>query len=1389
MKRTINFKAVLILTAGFALFGIGVHLLHGFQVSRHSRGLIEQANQAERDGQLDDAARYLVEYLGLTPNDAEAQCRYALMMKKLAKTPNQKLRAYYGLENVLRRYSDRDDVRRAAAELGLIFGRFEDAKRSLEPMYQSSPRDAELVFMLGRCEAGLSQSDKATRWFVMAADLVPEQIKMSVDAATFLRSKRVDRPSIADEVMNNMANRGRPVVAAREAAARYFAQHNELNRALIHAEAGLAAANPPPADLLILAAEIQQGLGRRDEVRKVLDRGQLSFPRDARFAQRLAQLDLSEGHRDQAKARMESVAPAVVERPEEIFNAANTLIELGEADRARELIIKLEANRATVPAHVLRGRLAMKQSEWNKARGEFEKARAVSAAPALAKYLYLWLGQCYERLGCTDQALGAYRQAVANDRTWESARLSLAEILAATGQLDRAIEEYRSLVADVPAHRLALARLLLAKNERLPERQRDYSEVEQLIKSQDVADKNKLEVNLLLAELARAKGKPDEARSLLQAECQREPKRMEPRLALFTLEAQTGSADSTLKLIAETETQVGPKVEWDLARIRVAMSAAPLDRSPMLRALEPRIERYPAADAARLQNSLADAYAMAGDAASAERLWRAVAARAPEHLHSRFCLFEAAIRNGNNAETDKWFEELRRIEGTTGPIVDYCDAARMVARAVRGDAAALNAARAPLARSAEFAPSWSRVLTLQGQVLDMDGKPEKALEKYQEAIERGDARLGIVRRVLQLLYQQRRFADANVLVKKISSAALPQSDLGRMAAQLWMVSPGDDGGDPKAVRQKAMELAQQSVKPNSTDHREYLWLGMMSMLADQPAAAEKAIRHARQLEPNATEVWVALVTFLARTDPKKAEAELAFAKTSVAPENLPAVMATSLEALGRLKEADVQYKEALKTKAGDPVFLRSAANFFVLSGQNDLAVPLLRKLVDPATKAPESIVPWARRTLAMTIASGGDYRQYRDALALIEANGTSALVDRIAKTTILAMQPANRRDAIRAFEESSAQVDSIHPDVRFLAAQLYEADGQWDKARSHFRNLLAEHDKNAAYQARYIRGLLRHDGADEAAKVVDKLAAIRPDAIETAELKARVLKAQNRPVNEAAEPIRAYAQSSGARLDLAAAMLEDLGITAEAEAMTRRLAESSPRPEAVLVLAGYYSRNNRMADAMNLLEKAWSTCPPEAAAASSVAALRTGGGDAAQYQKVEGWITSAIAKNPNSEVLLVVLAMMYEANDRPNDAVSKYQQVLRNNPRSIVALNNLACLYANRENRTAEALTLINQAMDLTGPDTELLDSRAMINLKAGQAESAMRDIQQAISQSPSPSPRHLFRLGQAQFANKNRVGAAEAITKAKKLGLQAKDLPAHEKSEYQKLCLELKLD
>src|SRR5262249_40373807 len=124
----IHLKAVLILVVSVAALVASVHFLHAYQMRRNARLVFEQAKEAEQTGQTEEEEEYLQWYLRLEPADAGARGRLGLLLRRTAQTPADRTKAFYVLEDALRRDPQREDLRREALKLALELRLFTSAR-------------------------------------------------------------------------------------------------------------------------------------------------------------------------------------------------------------------------------------------------------------------------------------------------------------------------------------------------------------------------------------------------------------------------------------------------------------------------------------------------------------------------------------------------------------------------------------------------------------------------------------------------------------------------------------------------------------------------------------------------------------------------------------------------------------------------------------------------------------------------------------------------------------------------------------------------------------------------------------------------------------------------------------------------------------------------------------------------------------------------------------------------------------------------------------------------------------------------------------------------------------------------------------------------------------
>ena len=126
----------------------------------------------------------------------------------------------------------------------------------------------------------------------------------------------------------------------------------------------------------------------------------------------------------------------------------------------------------------------------------------------------------------------------------------------------------------------------------------------------------------------------------------------------------------------------------------------------------------------------------------------------------------------------------------------------------------------------------------------------------------------------------------------------------------------------------------------------------------------------------------------------------------------------------------------------------------------------------------------------------------------------------------------------------------------------------------------------------------------------------------------------------------------------------------------------------------------------------------------------------AQKRQVRAWVEAAVREKPGETLLKARLADMASYAGNLAEGISGFRQVLASNPDDVGVLNNLAwALALNEEPHTEEALRLINHAIDVQGSHPSLLDTRAVILIRAGRLDEAIGDIQAATgmaTQSPT---------------------------------------------------------
>ena len=347
--------------------------------------------------------------------------------------------------------------------------------------------------------------------------------------------------------------------------------------------------------------------------------------------------------------------------------------------------------------------------------------------------------------------------------------------------------------------------------------------------------------------------------------------------------------------------------------------------------------------------------------------------------------------------------------------------------------------------------------------------------------------------------------------------------------------------------------------------------------------------------------------------------------------------------------------------------------------------------------------------------------------------------------------------------------------VTRLEASLQHAQGERETAvRTIQRGLENLHDADSPDRA--VADLLLAGKLEEALGSLETDARKHNDREAVSALQeVRELLAKGHS-EEAAENLRRQLLTSAFQFQLqvfqlkaAAKLLEGWGDLAAAEAVLRRIVETSPRPEEALPLISNLARQGRVEQALELCQKAWETCPVESVAPVCVAIIRTGKASAQEAVMAEAQLQAAVQQHPHSIELQVRLADLRDFQGRYDEAEQIYRAILKNHPHNVMALNNLAWLIAIRGNTPDVAFQHINRAIrsveKRVGPVPELLDTRAVVSLQAGKPQAALIDLNKAVNVSATPPPAHLFPFGASLPCDGKRNGSQTDVREGRSVG------------------------
>jgi tetratricopeptide (TPR) repeat protein len=1470
--RAKTIKRLAILLAVLGVIGGAGYCGWGYQIERMGKLELEKARLAEKAGKPAEAERIYRQYLGVIPTNTQVKLTYADLLLKGDTSTKRRREAYQLYSSILKSSQTwNEDAQRQLMKLKMDMGIFtstvkhlqliEGADLDLDILLKRRPEDGDLLFRRGRCyEEGGDWKNAVNNYDLAIKHLAikhnaPQRIEAYQRRATLLEAyqrratllrDRIKPPQLkeADQAIKTMVQSDPENYRAYVARGQYYLSDPDKSKHIVNRQVArdnfqkalkLAPGEPEIYVLLAMTFE-EEGKSDIDNVRQILAEGLKKAPRSTRLYALLAEMQLRAGRVDEAMKTLEDGVRKVPQPADLRFLLAELLAGQRANSKLDAQIVelrKLDVSKGCLD--YLSGLYYINNNEFAKARRYLLPLQGGSELPPGYKSrVNNRLAQCSEQLGEPERAQQYYRQALIDNPQNPAARLALIPYLGT----EEAIKEYRALLSEIPAVRLDLASLLIGRNRRMSQSQRDWNEPERLINEATKATPDSVDPILLRAEFLLAQGKATEALNELKQAHARFPKSVDLWTAQARLLEQQGRIDEALSLLEQARGQVGDQVGL---RLSLALLWAKKGGPQVLKVwhdLAQDADSFSKEDRRKLLRGLA-VISRQQDPSGAGLLWSRLAEEDPDNINIRLDLFDLALGVGSNDDIKKSIQQIRRIEGSEGLLGRYCEALDVIRQArqqtdKKKREELQTSARVLLNELLSRRRDWSRLpmafAELEEQELLQDSsltekerkaKEESAVNYYLQAISLGQRQPALVHRAVQLLFKNDRGNTAVELLKSLPAELRVAADLGRLAGEFAIEKDFN----------RAAQIARIAVADNPGNLQEWLQLVQTLLNANRRTEAEAELRKAVDLSKSDSRVWIALVEFLVFTrQPVKAEQAIRDAAANLP--QAPLALAQCCELVGGsyerwnpgeamkkwYAEAKKWYEKALAADPDNLSIKRLLTEFFLKTKQISEAKSQLDAILKQGAGARTSdIVAWANRTRALIAAEDRRPQEARKALSYFEGKTKNPEDLRIlARVLDLQKTPEHRKQAIEILE-SLTEKKPANSEDQLLLARLYEINRDWPKARAKYQELYSQTksprdlqtlDRRPVYLAAFAQSLIRHlrpgekQELTQAQELVDEIKQLQPDALTTLYLQVELDLANNRSESAAAR-IQAYAggpQPSPQVLEtlanLAEVKLGSSGLTL-AEKLYRQVAALPAVPQGKIELAKFLGRHDRSKDALDVLEPLWSNTDAidgVVTACIDVLLSNQRDPDPVQLNRSCGWFEQALKQKPGSILLSIGLANLREHQDRYQEAEELYRSVIKlgdgnrapGDSRTIsTSYNNLAWLMGLYDRKGQEALPYVNHAIKVEGPLPDFLDTRGILYLTVADIQHAIDDLEKAVADAPTPSK--YFHLTQAYLAAKNKEKATQSWKAANKTkGWEQGGLHPLEKEAYRQVLKEL---
>lgn len=1290
-------------------------------------------------------------------------------------------------------------------------------------MFQQSP--AEAVTVLHKLVGFDPEANSGEGGFDSARAIAADDVDIyRMLFGNLLKLERYDDALVVADQMVRVNPESAQAYLARSSLYSMLARAGESISANVEkADADLEKAyelEPTDGEVLLAKARQAQRNEEYDKTREFLEQGLENGTDIGIFYVALAGLESQKGNYDAALQQIETGLEQVDEnqRINLLIEKVGVLVESKNISGARQLIREIEkqTERKDPRIEFQEARILAQEDQWHQAMRALEEVRPkLSGIGNLQTEADFMLGMAYRKVGYGEKALEVFQQILRQD---PENKFAIGQVVDLSSNLGRTDE-------DSPTTRLSFDDRLkeeLAK----PEDEQDWQAFDDYLEKW-VEDNNRSDVQekLIRAQVLIGRKKHAEARTqLLEAYKMAKDDLAVQRMVVrsVAIDPERGP-EKALPLLDRTVKQFGDNWQLRLDRADLLLSMNSDSKVEDLKALTEGIDEWEVSHQVELWKGLANRFAQLGEREASQEAWKQVVELNPGDLPSLMQVFNLAlVRRDDEAMR----EAQKKILDLVGTKEDanwaFTEAARKYVQYMsdRENEQLRDQIYSLIDTAIEKRPDWSNPYMLRATLAIAERDYLKALEDYKAGFQRGRGNVQALNQYVRLLAAQGSFQEALKELDEIDSRTNVML-FGQLYPQILL----------SASRfRDAAEAADRIADAGKENADLQLWYGQfmqgLSGIADAPedlreessTKATQALAKAVELNDSSPAPWLQYIDNLIRNGNRsQAEAKLREAQLTLEEDQLPMLMAHAYENLGRWFDAENIYRttydqnpEALKVARQMAIFYLSPRYPLPDGRQKASALvnDILRQSAEDEGSVSADDANWARRTAAQILAGTRDYQNLLKAEKLLASNtenGTLATADKLQMATILANrpEPVSRKKAIQLLEDVQRQQRLSQP-MDLVLGKLYFQVGNWPQAREQMLTVMSRYPQWPAARDSYIRMLLQR-GSDTdlrtARQYLRDLAKVAPNSPATLELASQVY-TRGGDKRRAREALRRMLpqnlnELNANQVPLIAHVAELLAQNGDLDTAEKLLQALASRPEASLAdqirLATFVGQHRDVDRAFDMLRQFTNNSnlvPIIEAANRLLRVKRDEVGDKFDPQ-VDSWLQRAQRENPGSLAVLLVEADVRDAQGRYEDSASVYRKALDSRDlegaRKAVVLNNLAYLLAlgaAEQQSPNEAIKLLNEAVNILGPISDILDTRAVLWLERDEFQAAVEDMEFSVTDSPTAGK--YFHKAQAHMGMGQRSEALRAWNQAVDLGLTRESVGRLEYDSYDQLAAQI---